>query len=31
MPEPLLEVQGLETIFKTPDGLVHAVNIGGGG
>ena len=26
MPEPLLEVQGLETTFKTPDGLVHAVN-----
>src|SRR5215510_5742811 len=26
MAEPLLEVQGLETIFKTPDGIVHAVN-----
>jgi oligopeptide transport system ATP-binding protein len=26
MPEPLLEVQGLETTFKTPDGTVHAVN-----
>jgi oligopeptide transport system ATP-binding protein len=26
MPEPLLEVQGLETTFKTPDGIVHAVN-----
>jgi oligopeptide transport system ATP-binding protein len=26
MPEPLLEVQGLETTFKTPDGVVHAVN-----
>ena len=26
MAEPLLEVQGLETTFKTPDGIVHAVN-----
>jgi oligopeptide transport system ATP-binding protein len=26
MPEPLLDVQGLETTFKTPDGIVHAVN-----
>ena len=26
MAEPLLEVQGLETTFKTPDGVVHAVN-----
>ena len=26
MPEPLLEVEGLETTFKTPDGIVHAVN-----
>jgi len=26
MPEPLLDVQGLETQFKTPDGPVHAVN-----
>lgn len=26
MAEPLLEVQGLETTFKTPDGTVHAVN-----
>jgi oligopeptide transport system ATP-binding protein len=26
MPELLLDVQGLETTFKTPDGIVHAVN-----
>jgi oligopeptide transport system ATP-binding protein len=26
MSDYLLEVQGLETIFKTPDGTVHAVN-----
>ncbi len=26
MPDILLDVQGLETQFKTPDGLVHAVN-----
>src|SRR3990172_4957901 len=26
MPELLLDVQGLETQFKTPEGLVHAVN-----
>jgi oligopeptide transport system ATP-binding protein len=26
MPELLLDVQGLETEFKTPDGIVHAVN-----
>src|SRR5512134_3287952 len=26
MTEPLLDVQGLETTFKTPDGIVHAVN-----
>ncbi len=26
MPELLLDVQGLETQFKTPDGVVHAVN-----
>lgn len=26
MPELLLDVQGLETTFKTPDGVVHAVN-----
>ena len=26
MPAPLLEVKGLETQFKTPDGIVHAVN-----
>ena len=26
MPELLLDVQGLETQFKTPDGIVHAVN-----
>jgi oligopeptide transport system ATP-binding protein len=26
MSAPLLEVQGLETQFKTPDGIVHAVN-----
>jgi len=26
MPAPLLDVQGLETQFKTPDGIVHAVN-----
>ena len=26
MPDLLLDVQGLETTFKTPDGLVHAVN-----
>ena len=26
MPAPLLDVRGLETQFKTPDGFVHAVN-----
>jgi len=26
MPEPLLDVQGLETTFKTSEGTVHAVN-----
>jgi oligopeptide transport system ATP-binding protein len=26
MPKLLLDVQGLETQFKTPDGIVHAVN-----
>lgn len=26
MPDLLLNVQGLETTFKTPDGVVHAVN-----
>lgn len=26
MPDLLLDVQGLETQFKTPDGVVHAVN-----
>ncbi len=26
MPELLLDVKGLETTFKTPDGIVHAVN-----
>jgi oligopeptide transport system ATP-binding protein len=26
MPDLLLEVKGLETQFKTPDGIVHAVN-----
>ncbi len=26
MPAPLLDVQGLETRFKTPEGLIHAVN-----
>ena len=26
MPETILDVQGLETVFKTPDGTVHAVN-----
>lgn len=26
MPDLLLDVQGLETQFKTPDGIVHAVN-----
>src|SRR5512136_3035048 len=26
MPDILLDVQGLETTFKTPDGVVHAVN-----
>lgn len=26
MPELLLDIQGLETQFKTPDGIVHAVN-----
>ena len=26
MPDTLLDVQGLETVFKTPDGTVHAVN-----
>ena len=26
MPDFILDVQGLETVFKTPDGTVHAVN-----
>ncbi len=26
MPDLILDVQGLETTFKTPDGIVHAVN-----
>ena len=26
MPELLLDVQGLETQFNTPDGIVYAVN-----
>ena len=26
MPDFILDVQGLETTFKTPDGTVHAVN-----
>ncbi len=26
MPDILLDVQGLETTFKTPDGVIHAVN-----
>jgi oligopeptide transport system ATP-binding protein len=26
MPAPLLDVKGLETEFKTPDGIIHAVN-----
>ena len=26
MPTPLLDVKGLETQFKTPEGIVHAVN-----
>ena len=26
MPDFILDVQGLETTFKTPDGIVHAVN-----
>jgi oligopeptide transport system ATP-binding protein len=26
MPDSILDVQGLETTFKTPDGVVHAVN-----
>jgi oligopeptide transport system ATP-binding protein len=26
MPAPLLDVQGLETQFKTPEGIIHAVN-----
>ncbi|MCK6540055.1 MAG: ABC transporter ATP-binding protein [Anaerolineales bacterium] len=26
MPDIILDVQGLETVFKTPEGLVHAVN-----
>jgi len=26
MPDFILDVQGLETTFKTPDGMVHAVN-----
>ena len=26
MPAPLLDVKGLETQFKTPDGIIHAVN-----
>src|SRR5215204_2119723 len=26
MPDFILDVQGLETTFKTPDGVIHAVN-----
>ncbi len=26
MPAPLLDVNGLETQFKTPEGIIHAVN-----
>jgi oligopeptide transport system ATP-binding protein len=26
MPDLLLDVRGLETQFRTPDGIVHAVN-----
>jgi len=26
MPDTILDVQGLETVFRTPDGTVHAVN-----
>lgn len=26
MPDFILDVQGLETVFKTPDGIIHAVN-----
>ena len=26
MPDFILDVQGLETVFKTPEGTVHAVN-----
>ena len=26
MPDFILDVQGLETTFKTPEGVVHAVN-----
>ena len=26
MPDMLLDVQGLETTFKTPDGVIHAIN-----
>src|SRR5512147_1758815 len=26
MPDFILDVQGLETTFRTPDGVVHAVN-----
>ena len=26
MPDLLLDIKGLETQFKTPDGMVHAVN-----
>lgn len=26
MPAPLLDVQGLETQFRTPEGIIHAVN-----
>jgi oligopeptide transport system ATP-binding protein len=26
MPDSILDVQGLETTFKTPDGILHAVN-----
>jgi len=26
MPDYILDVQGLETVFKTPEGIVHAVN-----
>ncbi|GAB4449099.1 MAG: ABC transporter ATP-binding protein [Anaerolineales bacterium] len=26
MPDTILDVQGLETVFRTPDGTIHAVN-----